>query len=78
MQQGEVSTDTAWRSDSFVPKGFAEGALKARHLKPGLLSEQGERSRCKPKFGSPADSAHTSPKPHRQVSIQNIRHIQMQ
>ncbi|MDG2560418.1 hypothetical protein P7M34_24315 [Vibrio parahaemolyticus] len=50
-QQGEVSTDPAWRSDSFVPKGFTEGALKARQLKPGLLSAQAERSRCKPKFG---------------------------
>ncbi|MDF4341091.1 hypothetical protein P3480_25115 [Vibrio parahaemolyticus] len=45
-QQGEVSTDPAWRSDSFVPKGFAEGALKARQLKPGLLSAQAERSWC--------------------------------
>ncbi|MDF4290236.1 hypothetical protein P3444_23335 [Vibrio parahaemolyticus] len=44
-------TAPAWRSDSFVPKGFAEGALKARQLKPGLPSVQGERSRCKPKFG---------------------------
>ncbi|MDF4410483.1 hypothetical protein P3448_23900 [Vibrio parahaemolyticus] len=50
-QQGEVSTDPAWRSDSFVPKGFAEDALKACQLKPGLLSAQAERSRCKPKFG---------------------------
>ncbi|MDF4355492.1 hypothetical protein P3445_23670 [Vibrio parahaemolyticus] len=41
-------TDPAWRSDSFVPKGFTEGALKARQLNPGLLSAQGERSRCKP------------------------------
>ncbi|MDF4285569.1 hypothetical protein P3436_25055 [Vibrio parahaemolyticus] len=50
-QQGEVSTDPAWHSDSFVPRGFGGGALKARQLKPGLLSAQGERSRCKPKFG---------------------------
>ncbi|MDF4372368.1 hypothetical protein P3381_23905 [Vibrio parahaemolyticus] len=46
-----MSTDQAWRSDNFVPKGFAEYALKARQLKPGLLSAQAERSRCKPKFG---------------------------
>jgi len=51
-QQGEVSTDQAWRSDSFVPKGFAEGALKARQLKPRLLSAQAKRSRCS---GSLAD-----------------------
>ncbi|MDF4395953.1 hypothetical protein P3390_24135 [Vibrio parahaemolyticus] len=44
-------TDPAWCSDSFMPKGFNEGALKARQLKPGLLSAQAERSRCKPKFG---------------------------
>ncbi|MDF4350659.1 hypothetical protein P3435_23325 [Vibrio parahaemolyticus] len=44
-------TDPAWSSDSFMPKGFAEGVLKARQLKPGLLSAQVEHSRCKPKFG---------------------------
>ncbi|MDF4400753.1 hypothetical protein P3406_23700 [Vibrio parahaemolyticus] len=43
-QQREVLTDPAWHSDSFVPKGFAEGALKARQLKPCLLSAQGEHS----------------------------------
>ena len=53
VQQGEVLTDPAWRSDSFVPKGFTKGVLKARQLKPCLLSAQVE---------------HTSPKPHRQVS----------
>ncbi|MDW1465812.1 hypothetical protein R7F07_25385 [Vibrio sp. YT-16] len=46
VQQVEVSTDPARRSDSFVPKGFAKGALKAHQLKPGLLSAQAERSQC--------------------------------
>lgn len=35
--QEEVSTDSAWRNDIFVPKGCAESALKAHQLKPGLL-----------------------------------------
>ena len=38
--QGEVSTDPAWRSDSFLPKNGAEGALKARQLRPGLFLAQ--------------------------------------
>lgn len=42
MQQGEVSADSVWRSDNFVPNSFAEGALKARQLHSGLLSAQGE------------------------------------
>lgn len=36
-----MSTDSAWCSDSFVPKGCAEGVFNAGQLQPGLLLAQG-------------------------------------
>ncbi len=78
VHQGEVLTDSAWRSDSFLPKHCAEGALKACQLQLGVFCTG--RRRSAPGvvviWLTGAQCAHVTKTS--QAGFQSVRHISMQ